>query len=193
MNKTTNILKLFIMKIQGQSSLLNISISVLLIALLISACSEDKSKRPSPPAKAEQTLGAAKIVIDYSQPSVKERTIWGDLVPYGKVWRTGANEATTFTINKDVLIEGQKLKAGKYALFTVPGEEEWEVIFNSVPKQWGAYDYEKDKDVLRVKVKPQEGEEQIERMTFDISNEGTVTLKWASLSVSFDVDEDKTA
>ena len=85
----------------------------------------------------------------------KDGLIWGDLVPYGKVWRTGANEATTFETDKDIMIKEQKLPAGKYALFTIPGETEWTWIFNSVWDQWGAYKYDESKDVLRVKSTPE--------------------------------------
>lgn len=146
--------------------------------------SPDK-ERASPPAKAEQKLGDATVVIDYSQPAVKEREIYGELVPYGKVWRTGANEATTFETDKDLMINGKKLPAGKYALFTIPGKDEWTIIFNSEHEQWGSYDYDKSKDVLRVKAKPVTNKEHTERMTFFITKEGMVHLDWANTRVPF--------
>jgi len=145
----------------------------------------DKSERKSPPAKVEQKVGDATITIDYSQPSVKGRDIYGDLVPFEKVWRTGANESTTFETDKDVMVNGKKLAAGKYALFTIPGEEEWTIIFNSEPKQWGAYKYDEGKDVLRVTAKPT-SHKMTEKMTFSIS-EGKVHLDWAETRVSFSV------
>src|SRR5688572_24519548 len=111
--------------------------SVLLLAVAITsmlfACGqEDKSKRPSPPVQAKETIASgAVITIDYSQPSVKGRTIGKDLEPMaGKVWRTGANEATTFDVNKTVKVEGKELPAGKYSLFTIADEGEWTIIFN---------------------------------------------------------------
>src|SRR5271156_4324063 len=100
-----------------------ISLSLILLAVFFSVVAiaqDDKSKRPSPPAKAEGTIDGAKVVIDYSTPSAKGRKMLGDKEPYGKVWRTGANEATTFEVDKNVKIEGKDLPAGKYALFTIP-------------------------------------------------------------------------
>lgn len=144
----------------------------------------DKSQRPSPPAQAKGTIQNAEVTIDYSSPSVKGRTIWGDLVPYGKVWRTGANEATTIETSADIMIQGQKLPAGKYALFTIPGKTEWVWIFNSVWDQWGAFKYDQNKDVLRVKAVPQGNPVYNELMLFEI-REGMVYLYWENLQVSF--------
>src|SRR6187549_2507951 len=90
----------------------------------------DKSKRPSPPGTATGKVNGATITINYSSPSVKGRKIWGDLVPYGQTWRAGANEATTFETDKEIMVEGKSLPAGKYAFFTIPGEKEWVIIFN---------------------------------------------------------------
>lgn len=147
---------------------------------------EDKSNRPSPPRTATGTIGDVSITIDYSSPSVKGRTIWGGLVPYGKIWRTGANEATTFEVSSDVTVEGQKLAAGKYALFTIPGEDKWTVIFNSEPEQWGSYDHDPSKDVLSVEVTPTPMEESVEAMEFTIEGD-EVVLKWEKLAVPFKV------
>ncbi|RMG72406.1 MAG: DUF2911 domain-containing protein, partial [Bacteroidetes bacterium] len=98
------------------------------------------------------SIGTAEITINYGSPAAKGRTLWGDLVPYGAVWRTGANEATTFTVSQDVTIEGQTLPAGTYSLFTIPGESDWTIIFNKTAEQWGAYEYDEAADALRVKV-----------------------------------------
>ncbi|MGK2861298.1 MAG: DUF2911 domain-containing protein [Chitinophagaceae bacterium] len=168
--------------------------SVLLLAVacsyMLSACGQDdKSKRPSPPAQAKETLASGAVVtIDYSQPSVKGRTIGKDLEPKdGKVWRTGANEATVFEVNKAVKVEGKDLPAGKYALFTIANEGEWTVIFNKKADQWGAYDYKEADDALRVKVKPAKAPQFAEKMTFNIDKNGTVTLLWADTKVDFRV------
>ena len=177
----------------------NLTILFLVFALGISfslTAQEDKSKRPSPPAKAEATIGDLTIEIDYSRPGVKGRTIWGMLVPYGKVWRTGANEATTFEVNQDVLIEGQPLPAGKYALFTIPGEKEWTVLFNKEADQWGAYNYDESKNALdSVKVPAGKADAFTEQLTFDIEKTGpgagTVHLQWENVRVSFDVSRAK--
>src|SRR5882757_3913988 len=94
-------------------------------------------QKPSPAETATGTAAGSDIKIAYHSPAVKGRKIWGGLVPYDKVWRTGANEATIFTTSKDITIGGKSLKAGKYSLYTIPGEKEWKVIFNSQTGQWG--------------------------------------------------------
>jgi hypothetical protein len=148
---------------------------------------EDKSKRPSPPAKATATVGGATVTIDYSRPSVKGRKIFGELEPYGKVWRTGANEATTFEVNKDVKIEGQTLAAGKYGLFTIPGETEWTIIFNKTANQWGAFKYDASQDVLRVKVKPKKLAQLTDVFTINLDKSGKVAMMWENTEVDFTV------
>ena len=149
--------------------------------------SKDASKMPSPPAKATAIVGGATVTVNYHQPAVKGRNVWaGDLAPYGKVWRTGANDATTFEVSKDVTINGKALKAGKYALFTIPGEKEWTIIFNKTVKQWGAYGYKDADDALRVTAKP-EANEMTERFTIKAENSGVVTLAWDKVKVPFTV------
>ncbi|HET9056754.1 MAG TPA: DUF2911 domain-containing protein [Chitinophagaceae bacterium] len=169
--------------------LLFTTVSVLTLASFTACGQRDKSKRPSPPALAKETLASgATVAIDYSQPSVKGRTIGKDLEPMaGKVWRTGANECTTFEVDKDVKVEGQTLPKGKYGLFTISGNDEWTIIFNSDAKQWGAFDYTESKDVLRVKVKPGKSASFAEKMTFTISKEGKVSLLWGDIQVDFNV------
>lgn len=161
---------------------------VALLALFTLAVNaqEDKSKRPSPPAVAQGTIDGVNVKIDYSAPSAKGRKMLGGIEPYGKVWRTGANEATVFEIDKPVKIEGQALPAGKYELFSIPGENEWTIIFQKYAKQWGAYSYKESNDVLRVKVKPGKTSAFVE--TFNIAvGKGEVTLNWENTSVSFKV------
>ena len=160
------------------------------------AVSQLNLPRPSPKASVTQVLGTTEVVITYSRPAAKGRVIWGDLVPYDKVWRTGANEATTFQVSADVLVEGQKLPAGLYSLQTIPGKAEWAVIFNRNAKLWGAYDYRPEDDVLRVKVKPRPAETH-EWLTFAVtptsSESGLVTMEWETLKVSFAVKTDANA
>ena len=148
---------------------------------------DDKSNRPSPPAEASGTVDGTDITINYSRPSVKGRTVFGELEPYDKVWRTGANEATTFEVSTDVEIEGKPLPAGKYALFTIPTEDEWTIIFNKTAEQWGAFKYDEAQDALRVEVTPEETDELTEQLTFEIGDDGQVTMMWANTAVSFDV------
>ncbi len=160
-----------------------------LTAALVSSISifaqQDKSKRPSPPAKVSETTSKGlTITIDYSQPSVKGRTIGKDIAPFEKVWRTGANEATTFEINKDAKVEGKPLKAGKYSLYSIPGKDEVTVIFNKTWNQWGTV-YNEAEDVLRVKVKPSKAPAFTEKMTFTIDKSGKVLLMWGDWQASF--------
>jgi hypothetical protein len=161
--------------------------AIALVTISVQA-QDDKSKRPSPPAKATETIASgAVITIDYSQPSVKGRTIGKEIAPYGQVWRTGANEATVFEVSKDVKVEGKALPAGKYGLFTLPNKEEWVIIFNKTPNQWGAYKYAEADDVLRVKVKPTKAPQFTERMTFTVDKSGKVALLWGNEQVAFNV------
>lgn len=151
----------------------------------------DKSKRASPPETATGTINGATITIKYSSPAVKGRKIWGDLVPYDKVWRTGANEATTFETSKDIEVEGKKLPAGTYSLYTLPGENEWVFIFNSKTGQWGIKEdgsttEDPANDVLRVTVKPEKSASFNERMKFVIENNG-FALEWENLKVPVSV------
>ena len=164
---------------------------LLMIFSFMAAAQDDKSKRPSPPVKAEETTtDGVKITIDYSAPSVKGRTIWGSkIAEYDKVWRTGANEATTFEVNKDVTIEGKKLPAGKYALFTIipSSGDDVTLIFNKTANQWGAYDYKESDDALRVKVKKKMAGESVEKLKFSIEKSGIVGFAWEKLRFSFNV------
>jgi hypothetical protein len=145
---------------------------------------------PSPNATVAQTIGVTKIEIAYSRPHVKgptrkeERVIWGALVPYDKVWRTGANAVTKFTADGDITVEGQKLPAGSYGLFTIPGKDEWTVIFNK--QSTGGPDYSADKDILRVRVKP-EATHMHELFTIAFpqvtSNSAVLVVAWEKLMV----------
>lgn len=169
------------------------STAVSLSLISLTACgqkNDDKSKRPSPPALAKETLtNGTTVSIDYSQPSVKGRTIGKDLEPMaGQVWRTGANEATVFEVDKDVKVEGQTLPKGKYGLFTIAGENEWTIIFNKTWNQWGAFKYKQADDALRVKVKPGKAPSFAEKMTFSIDKSGKVSLMWGDVEVDFHVE-----
>jgi len=147
----------------------------------------DKASRPSPPATATGKVNGATITINYSSPAVKGRQIWGSLVPYDKVWRAGANEATIFETDKDIIVEGKPVKAGKYSLYAIPGEKEWTIIFNSQTGQWGikmdgSTTEDPAKDVLRVKVKPQKTKAMQERLTYRVDKNG-FALVWENVEV----------
>ena len=111
---------------------------------------------PSPAASVKQRVGLTDIEITYSRPGVKDRVIFGDLVPYNEMWRTGANKASAISFSTDVMIMGNELKAGTYAIFTTPGESEWEIIFNNNTEQWGTSAHKDEEDVLKIKVKSEE-------------------------------------
>ncbi len=155
---------------------------------LSTPAAKSQKARLSPLAGIKHKVGDADISIEFGSPAVKGRKIWGELIPFNKVWRTGANEATTFEVNQDIKVEGQTLPAGRYSLFTIPGESEWTLIFNSVPDQWGAFNYDSSKDVLRVTVKPQPHEELVERMTIEISDSGSAVIIWEHLEVPFKIE-----
>ncbi len=160
---------------------------IFLAAVKVSA-QTDKSKRPSSPDKVTTTIkSGATVSVDYSQPSVKGRLIGKELAPFGKVWRTGANEATIFEVSKDVKINGKALPAGKYGLFTIPGETEWTLIFNKTWDQWGNGKYAQADDVLRVSVKAMTAKVSTEKMTFKIEESGEVKLMWGNVIVPFTV------
>ena len=154
-----------------------------------------RTPRPSPKSSLMQSVGLTDITINYNRPGVKGRPIWGALVPYDKVWRTGANEATTIQFSDDVWINGQKLAKGLYSLHTIPSAGDWTVIFNSVAEQWGSYSYTEAKDALRIKVTPQPAEHR-EWMSFEIPEMTTdtakVVLRWEKIAVPFTVDTKST-
>jgi hypothetical protein len=151
--------------------------------------------RPSQHASVTQTIGTTDMTITYSRPGVKGRTIWGALVPYDKVWRTGANEATKISFSDDVTINGQPLPKGTYSLHTIPGKDEWTIIFNKVANQWGSFTYDPAQDALRVTAKPH-GDEYNELVTFAIpkvtADEATVEIKWTNVAVPFTIGTNTT-
>ncbi|MEM6805746.1 MAG: DUF2911 domain-containing protein [Bacteroidota bacterium] len=146
-----------------------------------------KGDIPSPMKELSAKIGGADVKIVYGSPSVKGRDLYGALVPYGKVWRTGANEATTFETSADIEVAGKSLPAGKYGFFTIPGENEWTLIFNATPDQWGAYNYDVAKDVLRVTATPQASDKMEETMEFMRTDENTMAYHWGKLMVPFAV------
>jgi hypothetical protein len=165
-------------------------LAVALIATTVTFAQQSAkgAAQPSPAAKAEGTIGNSNISISYHQPAVKGRKIWGELVPFDKIWRTGANNATTITVDKDVKIGGKSLPAGRYALLTIPtASSDWIIIFNKDADQWGAYSYDEKKDEVRVKAKPTKSDAFNERMTFAIK-EKSIVLMWENLAVSVDVE-----
>jgi Protein of unknown function (DUF2911) len=164
---------------------------LMLLALVAQAMAQDKSKRPSPPVLVEGSIDGVAIKVDYSAPSAKGRKMLGGNEAFGKVWRTGANEATVFEIDKAILVEGVSLPAGKYELFSIPGESEWTIIFQKYGKQWGAYSYNESNDVLRVKVKSGKTPAFVETFAINVVK-NQVTLQWENTLVAIGIKKDPT-
>ena len=147
---------------------------------------------PSPTATLSQMVGLTDVSITYSRPSMNGRTIYGDLVPYGKLWRTGANMATKFTFSDDVKIGGKDLPAGSYALFTIPGESEWTIIFNKNYNQGGTGNYKESEDVLRITAKPQKMNAPLETFLINIEDikptGALIELVWENTYVQFPLE-----
>jgi len=197
----------------------SVSLFVVLFVLCCAGASfaQIVTPRPSQAASVMQRIGATDVTITYSRPGVKGRQIWGDplpgqtnnvkgeatlddqtkrpkdapIVPWGHVWRTGANEATTFVVSDDVLINGQKLAAGSYSLHTIPNKDEWTIVFNGTANQWGSFNYDPAKDTLRVKTKPQWLNESEEWLTYSFDPVGDdsaqVNIRWEKISVPFTI------
>ena len=161
-------------------------IVLILFSFILSVSCFGQKKRESPADSISGKIGNATNTINYSSPSVKGRKIWGGLVPYNKVWRAGANEATTFTTDQTIHIEGQLLPAGTYGFFLIPSETTWIVIFNRVFDQWGAYDYDKSADILRVEVKPKTLSVLSERLVYKINSDG-FSMIWENIEVPVSV------
>jgi tetratricopeptide (TPR) repeat protein len=148
-----------------------------------------RTPQPSPSATVTQNVGLAKVTIEYSRPTVKGRKIFGDLVPFGKVWRTGANRITSIAFDQDVTLNGQKIAAGKYGWYSIPGPKEWTIVLNSDNQQWGAYEYDEKKDVLRLTVKTEALKTNQEEFTIELDNfsptAADVVLSWEKTAVRF--------
>ncbi|MBK8464617.1 MAG: DUF2911 domain-containing protein [Chloracidobacterium sp.] len=192
--------------------------SFVLTAVILAAASFASAQLRLPQASQKasvmQTVGTTDVTLSYFRPAAKGRKIWGEwpvkiegeasldnqnlrppgapVVPYGKIWRTGANAATQFTVTDDVLINGQLLPAGSYSLHSLPGQEEWTFVFNTVAEQSGSFNYDKTKDALRVKAKPEWNAEYQEAMGFTIEpisdSSAAVVLRWEKLRAPFTLE-----
>ena len=167
--------------------------ALLSLATAAAAQQQITTPRPSPNASVTQMVGITEISLHYSRPGVKGRTIWGELVPYGEVWRTGANENTTIRFSTPVKIGGKELPAGLYGLQTIPTANEWTIIFSKDADQWGAFSYKQENDALRIQAKPEAADFQ-ERMGFEFAdltdNSAKVVMRWEKLAVPFTVEVD---
>lgn len=163
-------------------------LSFMLVLVFTFLASAQDKKPLSPQETVKGTIDGVNVEIVYCRPSARGRKMIGGIEPLGKVWRTGANANTTIQFDKDVTVEGQKLAAGKYALFTIPNENEWVIIFNKKTDQWGAYDYEKnkDQDALQVKVKSGKTSSFVETFTIAVGK-SDVNLQWENTAVAFKI------
>jgi hypothetical protein len=165
---------------------------VLLFAASFTMNAQVKTPAPSPKGKIMQTVGMTDVEVEYSRPSARDREIFGGLVPFDKMWRTGANASTKFTVSTDVMIEGNELKKGTYALYAIPGKEEWTIVFHKNLTHWGVGKYDETEDAFRFKVKSTSLNAAVETFTIGISNlalgTATVDLMWAKTKVSFNID-----
>jgi len=190
---------------------LNLFILALILIMLASACNSKKEshehKQDAPtrtetlavdtvkksiPKEEHALIAGTHFTINYHAPAVRERTIWGGLVPYDEVWVTGAHSATSLKIDKDITINGTKVPAGKYALFTIPGKEQWTIIINRDWDQHLADEYDTREDVTRLQVKPQTLPTVQERLKYTISQSGdskaTIDIRWEKVKVTLPVD-----
>lgn len=174
---------------------------VFLIGLVLFFCTEQtavaqlKLPQVSSAQTITQGLGIGKVTLSYSRPNVNKRTIFGGLVPYDKVWRTGANTLTSMSFDKDVSIAGQSVPAGKYGLLTIPNEHSWTVILSKNSDQWGAYTYDPSEDLIRFDVEVKELRESVETLTLffsDVTTQSTnLNLIWDKTHVSFPITVDQ--
>jgi hypothetical protein len=155
------------------------------------ASAQDKSSRPSPPAKAECKLADGKaIIVDYSSPRAKGRKIFGGLVPYGQVWRAGANEATSFVTSSDITVGGKAVPAGKYTIFAIPGEDKWTLVISKKTGEWGTAYPGADNDLARIDMKVSKTSSPVENFTIAFNQDGnacTMRMEWENTQASVDI------
>jgi hypothetical protein len=168
------------------------NVTLLISALCLSLFSfAQELPMASPTGKVFQHVGLSTVEIEYNRPGVKDREIFGAMIPYGEMWRTGANKATRISFSSDVTIKGRKVEAGDYSMFTIPGEKEWVIVLNSNTELWGTGNYDEKLDVLRIQV-PVKKISFTETMTFDIGNvtnsSADICLNWEKSGVCFTME-----
>ena len=174
-------------------------LSIATVALLFLGTEISQAQVQLPPASSTTTviqgLGIKNIILSYQRPSTKDRKVFGELVPYNEVWRTGANNIPTITFDEEVTIEGNAVPAGTYGIFTIPTTSNWTVILSKNPKQWGAYQYKQEDDFLRFTVKPQTLANKVETFTMsfdDVTTNSTIlSLAWEKTKVAFAIKTDQ--
>ena len=167
------------------STTLLLGLTLTLAGAALAAPRGDDTTRKSKNGKATGTAGGAAVTVEYGRPNAAGRKLYGELVPYGQVWRAGADEATTISFDKPVKIEGQALPAGRYALFLIPTESDWTVVFNRTADQWGAFKYDQAQDALRVTVKPKTIPA-VETLEYAVAGD-RVEMRWGDRAAGFAV------
>jgi hypothetical protein len=169
---------------------------IIVVSAMLMACelnAQIKTPRASPSASISQTIGISNVTINYSRPAVNGRKIFGELVPFGQVWRTGANESTTITFSDNAKIEGKDIPAGTYGIFTFPEKDEWIIVFSKDSKLWGNNNYNSENDFMRINAKTQSNTF-TERLTFNFdeitNNSSVISIAWENVKVSFKVEFD---
>ncbi len=171
-------------------------LSSMILLVAVSAAAQPALRLPevSPAATVGQTIGITDIAITYHRPAVNKRKIWGGLVPYGVLWRAGANENSTISFSTPVKVEGQTLPAGTYGLFLIPGQSQWTVVLSKFAGDWGTYNYDQSEDAARVTVTPQTTADNQERLAFTFddltNNAATASLRWEKLRVPVKIEVD---
>lgn len=158
---------------------------IIVITLFSVGCTPSKEKRPSPLLRDSTNIDGVQLTIEFSSPAVRKRKIWGELVPFGEVWRTGANKATFITTSEDIYLNDNLLLAGRYAIFTIPTDSVWTIILNEDWDQWGSYNYDSDKDAFRVYLIPTNSSFD-ERMKFQFEDQH-LRFDWDGLSYRLDI------
>jgi hypothetical protein len=187
------------MRVMKNLNTLLVAVAVSFLASSLHAQEAKKIEFPqaSPGASVKERVGVTDVSVDYSRPSARERKIFGGLVPYGSIWRTGANAATKITFSTDVKLAGTAVPAGSYALFTIPGETEWTVILSKVTDEWGSYSYNQKDDQARVKVKPVAMAEPLETMTIGVQDmragKANLVIAWEKTKVPVEIDTEVVA
>ena len=168
--------------------------TLILTLIALSANAQDKEypyPSLSPKGVISQTVGNTTLEIEYERPSVRKRNIFGELVPWNKVWRTGAGYCTKISFDRNVIVGGQKVETGKYSLFTIPNQNEWIVILNKDTSLYGSFDYDYKKDAARFVVIPRKSNRFYESLNFDVEilpNNARVFISWANTQISFDIE-----
>ncbi len=173
-------------------------LSAVIFSSAFTSLAQINTPASSPSATVSQGIGLAKVTVEYSRPALKGRKVLGtSLAPYGQVWRTGANKVPNLILSQEMTVEGHKVPAGTYGLFTIPTENEWTIILSKNPEQWGAYSYKESEDLVRFKVKAEKLAKSEEYFTIEITDftptSAKIAIRWENLQTKFSISQDPDA